>query len=459
MNFWKLKETRTFLLIWGSQLISLVGSGLTNFGIGAWVFEKTHRATDFAFILLAASVPSIILSPFTGAFVDRIDRRRALLYAEAGSGLGSLGLAVLALSGHIQLWHIYTLVAFSSVFASFTWPAMSSAITMLIPKHHLARANALTQYNEAFSMVVAPVIGGVVIFMGGLASLLVLDVVSFVLSIGLLLQAHVPHIPSEGDHHENTFLQDAAFGFKYTYERKGLLGLMGFFFFYNLVSNMCWVLFTPLLLTLYNPKVTGFIQAFFGIGGLIASVAVSLVGTLRNKAAGVVGMGAALGAVQLFYILPPSHALYIISCLVIALIGTVMYTCSQGIWMTKVPPDLHGRVFSVRRMAAWSATPISFLVAGPLADNVFGPGMRQGGALANSLGHLVGTGPDAGIRVMYFMLGVSAIVVSGLAWLNPALRNVERDLPDHDITSRNLPDGDDGTVTLDVPALVQTESA
>ncbi|MFO8150791.1 MAG: hypothetical protein R6T93_10875, partial [Trueperaceae bacterium] len=74
-----------------------------------------------------------------------------------------------------------------------------------------------------------------------------------------------------------------------------------------------------------------------------------------------------------------------------------MNGCSQAIWQNKTAPDVQGRVFAVRRMIAWSSMPLAYLVAGPLADHVFGPLLDEGGALVGSVGRIIGTGEGRGI--------------------------------------------------------------
>src|SRR4051812_19834182 len=113
---------RVFLTIWFGQLISTLGSGLTNFGIAIYILQ--HSATDgttrYALSALCSTLPAVVFGPFAGALVDRWDRRKAMIVSAAGSGAASLGLAVLVLAGRLQLWQIYALMAISSAFATFT---------------------------------------------------------------------------------------------------------------------------------------------------------------------------------------------------------------------------------------------------------------------------------------------------------------------------------------------------
>jgi DHA3 family macrolide efflux protein-like MFS transporter len=109
----------------------------------------------------------------------------------------------------------------------------------------------------------------------------------------------------------------------------------------------------------------------------------------------------------------------------------VMNGCSQAVWQVKVPPELQGRVFAIRRMIATCTAPVCYLVAGPLADGVFAPLLAPGGALAGRLGPLLGgTGPGRGIGLLFVVTGGMCVLVAVAGLLSPRLMRMEDDLPD-----------------------------
>ena len=105
---------------------------------------------------------------------------------------------------------------------------------------------------------------------------------------------------------------------------------------------------------------------------------------------------------------------------------------NQAIWQSKVPPDLQGRVFSIRRLIAWFVNPASMLIAGPLADFVMEPAMQANGSLAGVFGPLVGTGPGAGMALIFIFTGLLAMLVGAGSYSVQRVREVETLLPDHD---------------------------
>jgi len=108
-----------------------------------------------------------------------------------------------------------------------------------------------------------------------------------------------------------------------------------------------------------------------------------------------------------------------------------MNASSQAIWQAKVAPDVQGRIFALRRTIAWSSQLVAPLLAAPLADNVFKPGMAEGGALAAVFGPIVGVGENHGIGVLISLIGLAMTLLCISFFFNSSIRNVEIDLPDH----------------------------
>jgi hypothetical protein len=132
-----------------------------------------------------------------------------------------------------------------------------------------------------------------------------------------------------------------------------------------------------------------------------------------------------LGGVQ------PSIPLIALAAFTFMLSLPVAVACNQTILQSKIAPAVQGRVFAVAGMVAAGALPLAALAAGPLADRVFEPLLRPGGALAGTaVGHLLGTGPGRGAGLMFVVLGALVLIAVGIASLNPRLRNLESEIPD-----------------------------
>jgi hypothetical protein len=151
---------RVFLVVWLGQVVSVVGSGLTSFALGLWVYERTGSVTPYALTGLFAVLPSLVLSMLAGVLVDQWDRRRVMVLGDTGAGLATLAMALLFLTGRVQVWHIYLATAVSAAFSTFQRLAYTAATTQLISKESLGRANGLVQFGQAASEISAPALAG-----------------------------------------------------------------------------------------------------------------------------------------------------------------------------------------------------------------------------------------------------------------------------------------------------------
>lgn len=423
---------RTFLTVWCGQLASLFGSQLTGFGLGVWVYMETGSTIRFALISLASTVPSILISPIAGALIDRWDRRRAMMLADAGAGVSTAIIALLLLMGRLELWHIYLLVAVSSLFSAFQWPAYTAATTLLVPKEQYGRASGLIQMAQAATQIAGPVSAGVLMGVVGIRGILLIDFATFLIALGSLAAVRFPRPPesAEGGAARGSILKEAAFGWSYIRSRPGLLGLLLLFAVSNLAISLVEVLFTPLVLGIASAAVLGTLLSVGGLGMLAGTLVMSAWGGPKRKVYGVLVFGLVEGLVLLMGGLP-------FSLLVLGVaIGSYFFCyplvvgCSQAIWQAKVAPDIQGRVFAIRRMISWSVIPLAYLTAGPLADGVLEPLMATGGPLAASVGSIIGTGPGRGIGLLYILLGSVKILFVLWAYLYRPVRTVDLTLPD-----------------------------
>ncbi len=124
---------RTFFTIWFGQLVSLLGSQLTGFALGVWVYEQTHSVSMVAFTQVALQLPYVALSPLAGVFADRWNRRTAMIVSDAGAGFTVLVTGVLFITHQLQPWMVIPAVFVMSSFHTLMWPSLTAATTLLVP--------------------------------------------------------------------------------------------------------------------------------------------------------------------------------------------------------------------------------------------------------------------------------------------------------------------------------------
>jgi len=425
-NFW------SFVVIWFGQVVSAIGSGLTSFALGVWVYQRTGSATQFAIIWLCAILPGILMLPLIGSLVDRWDRRWTMLLSDIGSGLSILIIVTLVLTNNFAIWHIYVATALSSAFRSFQWISYATLTTVLVPKQQLGRAGGMIQFGEAAMQLIAPLLAGILLTTIRLEGLLLVDIITFVVAIITLLSVRIPKVEptAEAEDEKTGMLAGVAYGWTYIISRPGLLGLLMMIAIFNFTMGVVELLVTPLVLSFTTAAVLGLVLSVSGIGQLLGTVAMSVWGGPKRRVQGIVGFLIIEGLAFMLGGLQSSAQLVALAAFIFLFCYPIIASSSQALWQSKVPVQVQGRVFSVRSMIAWSSQPLAYLCAGLLADRVFGPLLAEDGALVGSVGQLIGVGPGRGIGLLFIVMGMITILATVVGYLNGHVRRLEDELPD-----------------------------
>lgn len=434
-----------FTIVWIGQIISLLGTNMTGFALTIWAFEITGSATALALVGFFFVTPMLVFSPFAGAIVDRYDRKLMMMISDLASGVATIAILILYSSGNLQIWHLYISGAFQGIFQTFQWPAYSAAITTMLPKEQYGRANGMMSLAESASGIFSPLLAGAMLGIVGLVGILVIDIVSFTFAIGTLLFVAIPRpkITAEGRQGQGSIWKEAAYGFRYILARPSLLGLQLVFLLGNFFVGMAYAIMAPMILasTNNNELIFGTVSSAGAIGGVIGGLAMSAWGGPRPRIHGVLGgwfISSLFGVVLMG--LGRSLPIWMIASFFGSFFVPIINGSNQAIWQTKVAPDVQGRVFAIRRLIAWFVNPAAMLIAGPLADFVLEPAMQPGGRLADTLDWLVGTGPGAGMSLIFIFAGSLAAVVSLASYTVQVVRNAEDLLPDHDTVPEPEPE-------------------
>jgi MFS transporter, DHA3 family, macrolide efflux protein len=425
---------RTFLFIWLGQLISILGSGMTSFALGVWIFRETGSATPFALTVLFFSLPRILLMPLAGMLADRLNRRWLMILSDTGSAVVTLLVVLLVSTGRLEIWHIYLTATLNSIFSAFQEPAYRASVIMLVPKQHLARASGMMNASDAIQLLLSPLLAGVLFGIIGLGGIIMIDFATFFFAVGALLLVRIPQpkLMAEETKQKASLRRDTAFAWRYLTARPGLFWMVWYFALVNFLLNVSAVLIGPLVLSHADASQLGLVQVAGGFGMLAGSITIGAWGGPRRRIRGVVGfialaaLGMALAGLRESFLVTAAGMFLLLFSIPIA------SGCSMAITQSKIEPSVQGRVMAMRGMISQSMMPLAFVLAGPLADRVFGPLMLAGGSTLASgpLGLLLGTGPGRGIGLMFLLSGGILVLVSALAWSNVHIRRVEDQLPD-----------------------------
>ncbi|WP_433342569.1 amino acid adenylation domain-containing protein [Micromonospora sp. CA-111912] len=418
-----------FVAVTAGQFVSTTGSALTAFAVPIWLFTRTGSVANLGMLWALALVCGVLMLPIAGAVVDRVSRRKIMMIASSSAGTIQLVLAALLWTDNLRLWMIYILVALSQVAGSFQRIAFSSAVPQLVPKRYLGHAMGVTQLTNGSAMLLMPVFAAGLLAAIGLKGILLIDVASYVVAVLTLAVVRFPDLL--GFRPRERLLTAIANGMRYSWQHRGFRLMLGYFAIGNIFLAPALVLTTPMVLSFATATEVAQVALAEALGAVAGGVLMSLWGGPRSRRMiGVLigNLGTAVGCIVIGL-----DASVTVICVGVFWLGLSM-TTAQSIYATivqvKVPQRYHGRVFSLNQTISWSTLPIGFALIAPAATALFEPMLAPGGALAGSVGAVIGTGPGRGMGFAYVCFGAALVLVTLGGFAIRLLRRFDMEVPD-----------------------------
>lgn len=427
-----MQSVRPFAILIGGQLLSFFGTTFVGFALGVWVFQKTGSITDLALLSMLALLPAILISPIAGVIADRWPKKLSMIVVDAMAAVFSLGILVLLHFDQLQVWHLYVTAVVDGIAMGMQRPLYESTTPLMVPKEKLASINGITQAVAGVSQIVAPALAGSLLLWVGLEWIILIDLVTFFIALLCIAFVKVPRVPREQHSEESAAHWFAEFrqGWHFVRERIGLKALFWFITARNYLFSSCEIIALPLLLTLTTSDKAGLVLSFGGLGVAIGGGLIAITGGTKRKINGVFIAQAMTGAAMILAGFTTNLWLLAFAVGIAFMALPIEDATSTTIMQSKVPSRLLGRVGSVRNMLTLSAVPVAMLTAAPMTEHVFEPLMAEGGALAATLGGVIGVGAGRGMALFLILMGIATLVLTLLGYLYAPLRNVEDDLAD-----------------------------
>lgn len=414
-----------FHIIWLGQLVSLIGTGLTIFSLGVYVYQKTNAASSYVLILLCFFLPPFLLKPWGGILADRYDRRTMMIIGDLGSSLGLLFIFIIMLKGNIELWQIYAGIAVSSVFGAFQEPAYQALITDLLPEELYARGSGLVQLAHSAQYLISPFMAGMLMSVMDIEYIFLIDISTLFFASGVVLWTRKTSgapVPKNGG---RNFLAEFREGFRSFSANRGVVNLvvtiMVVLFFVGLLQS----LLIPMLLDLVPAKTAGISQSVCASGMLLGSLFLGIFGGIKGL---VKTLSVSLFASGLFFAgLGLFTGIVLISLSGFLFFGSLPFINMpiEVLVRKNIDNETQGRVWSIISMVSYLGSLMAFALAGFLADRVFNPLLEPGGSLADNIGLLIGTGKGRGIALIFIISGVMISFVALVIRANRKIRQLE----------------------------------
>ena len=388
-----------FLLLWAGELVSAIGGGLTSFGLGVYVFQQTKSAASMALVTLLAFLPTLLLSAPAGVLADRYDRRLLMMVGDGCSALGILYILICMINGRAGLYQICIGVCVSSVFSSLLEPSYRATVTDLLTKEEYSRASGMVSIAGSARYLISPVLAGALLAFGDIKLLLIIDIVTFVLTVistGVVRKG----LTAKQSGESAGFLESFSEGFRAVREKKGIFVLILAASVMTCFMGVIQILSEPLILNFADSTTLGIGETVCACGMLVTSLYLGAKGIKKNF---VRTLSIALflaGAAMVVFGLREN--IYLICAAGFCFFGALPFAnnCLDYLVRTNIPDEVQGRAWGIIGFLSQIGYVIAYGLAGVLADGI-----------AKTAGIGVGRGAAAVIMVSGGLLALTALVV------------------------------------------------
>ena len=385
-----------FLLLWSGELISSIGGGLTSFGLGVYIFNRTGSASGMALVTLLGFLPVFVLSVPAGVLADRYDRRLLMMIGDGLSALGVIYILICMIRGDAKLWEICIGVFVSAVFSSLLEPSYRATITDLLTKEEFSRASGLVSLAGSARYLISPIIAGSLLAISDVKLLLIIDICTFFLTV---ISAAIVRkgIEVKAIEKKPSFREEIKEGWKVLAANKGVFILVVMMSVVTLLIGMFQTLAEPLILSFKDSATLGVAETLCASGMLVSGVILGIKGIKKDFVKVLVismifsGLCmAGFGVIENIYVIVTFGFLFFAAL-------PFVNNCLDYLVRTSIPENVQGRAWGLISFISQIGYVVAFAVSGVAADTI---------------GLVSGWGVGRGAAAVIIFAGLSLVVVS-----------------------------------------------
>lgn len=407
------KNLKPYLLLWGTQSLSTLGSGMTSYALVLWLYLQSGSALKTALLSICSYAPYVATSIFAGALSDRWDKKRTMLACDFFAALSTVAVFALIKTGSLHIWHLYALNALNGLMNTVQQPASEVTTTLLIPKALYQKTSGLRSFSQSLNSILTPILATALFSFAGIELVIAVDLLTFAAAfLTLWLGIKVPE-SGGGEKPREPLLASARTGLAWLGKKPLILTLILFLAGINLVASVYSAALPAMLLPRLNggEAVLGAVNACAGAATLFGSVLVALLPAPKNRVR-VICLSLLLSMSTENFMLAFGGGPLIWCAGAVAgwLMIPVMNANMDVIFRSTIPPEMQGRVYSCRNTLQFFTIPAGYLLGGLLVDGVFEPLMAvqpAGGLLTR----LFGSGKGAGAAALFFVIGLAGVAI------------------------------------------------
>lgn len=409
----KSKQLKPYVMLWSTQALSTLGSGMTSYVLILWLYLRSGSALRTALLSVCSYAPYVLMSIFAGALSDRWNKKKTMLVCDLLATLSTVTVFLLIKTNSLNEWHLYALNALNGLMNTIQQPASEVAATLLIPKGYVQKTSGLRSFSHSLNSILTPVLATTLFTFAGIDSVILVDLITFAFAfLTLFLFIPIPEndVPKQA---EESLLTAARKGIAWLGENPLILTLILYLACINLVASICDAALPAMLLSKQNggKTVLGLVNTCAGIATLVGSVLVALLPAPKNRVK-IISLTLLLSMSSENFLLAfgKTPLIWCIGAVSGWLLIPVMNSNLDVIFRSSIPLDMQGRVYSCRNTLQFFTIPIGFVLGGLFVDQVFEPFMAS--QPANSLLiSLFGENKGSGAAMLFFIIGIVGVLV------------------------------------------------
>ena len=360
---------KKFILLWSGELISAIGGGLTSFGLGVYVFEKTGSAAGMAIVTLLGFLPTLVLSIPAGVIADRYDRRVLMMLGDGGSAIGIIYILICMLRGEVSLVQICIGVFISSVFSALLEPAYKATVSDLLTPEEYSKASGLVSLAGSARYLVSPVIAGILLSVSDVKLLLIIDICTFFLTV-ISTFVVKKGLKESKVSEQVSFKESLKTGWNAICKKRGVLLLVLVSALLTLFIGTFQILAEPLILSISDAKTLGIAETICASGMLVSSLFIGFFG-IKSKYVKILSLSLAFAGLFIFafgmfktvpFITADGFGFFMML--------PFANTCLDYLVRTNTDKELQGRIWGFIGFLSQIGYVIAYGCSGILADSI-----------------------------------------------------------------------------------------
>ena len=407
-----MKNIKTYILLWATQSLSALGSGMTSYALVLWLYLSSGSALRTAMLSICSYAPYVLMSIFAGTLSDRWDKKKTMLVCDLIAALSTVAVLVLIKTDSLNHWHLYLINAVNGLMNTVQQPASEVAATLLTPKEYYQKTSGMRSFSQSLNSILTPIIATALFSFAGIGVVIAVDLSTFGIAfLTLALFIKIPEVPGSDEQKESVLSASRA-GLKWLKDNPLILKLILFLSCINLVASTYDAALPAMILSKANggQTVFGIINTCVGIATLVGSVLVTFLPAPKNRVKAIcTALFISMSTENFMLALGKSPIIWCVGAILGWIVIPYMNANMDVIFRSEIPTDMQGRVYSCRNTLQFFTIPIGFLLGGLLTDKVFEPFMAD-----NTSGFwaaLFGENKGSGAAMLFFVIGVIGTLI------------------------------------------------